>query len=175
MSHNFHRRYGPVANANTPVAKAWEIAQAIPAIREDYEGQAKIYHWSPQHALYDLTPHWAYWFARHVITDHWPAGESLIQQDQQVLGWYNAYKNNCQAVGILNHSVQEDPDFIIDDNGQIVGWKEGRKPLKKGKVTSLIAPEEDLDAIADRIAERMAAFRREKQMRVNSHEDNDEG
>lgn len=161
MSNNFYRRYGLVVNSHVPVAKAWEICLQIPMIKEDYLGQMAV--WGLPYE-YALTPHWAYWFARHVIMDHWPAAESLIEQDLHVLSLYNVYKSVCRSVCVLGKSTEEDQNFIVDDNGQIVGWKEGRKPVKR-------VAQSRLDDVADRISQRMSAFRKKKLLQG---EDNDE-
>jgi hypothetical protein len=75
MNHNYHRRYGQNAYANIPLDDAWKLCQQVPAIREDYDSQASVFNWPEAYRQFVVSPHWAYWFARHVICDHWPAAE----------------------------------------------------------------------------------------------------
>jgi hypothetical protein len=43
INHNYHRRYGRIADANTTLDEAWELCRRVPAIREYYEGQAELF------------------------------------------------------------------------------------------------------------------------------------
>jgi hypothetical protein len=80
MNHNYHRRYGLVANANISLDEAWELCQQIPAIRKDYAGQAELYQWPEALPSVRSRPHWAYWFTRYLICAHWPGAEDFTLQ-----------------------------------------------------------------------------------------------
>jgi hypothetical protein len=80
MNHSYHGRYGRHADANIPIDEAWKLCQQTPAIREDYDGQADLYQWPEPYRQFAIGPHWAYWFARHVICDHWPGAEDFTLQ-----------------------------------------------------------------------------------------------
>ncbi len=157
-------------DSNMSIDDAWAMAQADPSIGDEYERQAAMYKWS---AKFELSPHWAYWFARNVIEDHWPVAESFIQQDNKAWEAYSAYKNTCTQCGILNHSVNGNDDFHVTESGQITGWKEGKKPVKEEKQ---MMKEKELDDIADRIAEQVAVFKKRKKVAptIDLSEDDDE-
>jgi hypothetical protein len=138
MEHNYHRLYGRIANANTSIAEAWEISNSGP-IREDYEWQAKFFNW--QDKILQQGPHWAYWFARHVICDHWPVAEQLIKQDAYTLQLYNNYVGCCRLLRILGKSV-------------------GDEPLPKRPTIA------KLNDLADKIAEEVEIFRKKRKLQT---------
>jgi hypothetical protein len=90
LNHNYHRRYGQIADANIHI-DAWKLSQQVPTIREDYEGQADLYQWPEAYRQFSVSPHWAYWFARHVICDHWPGAEHFTLQAVERFTWPEAH------------------------------------------------------------------------------------
>ncbi len=125
------------------------------------------------------TPYWAYWFARHVVCDRWPAGEELIGADTRVQGWYQGYLDNLAALDILGATTREETDFQQDAQGRLVAR---RKPQKlpdppraaPSKATEpgvrpapfwarpVAPPEVDAEAVSDRIAKQKAERQRQQ-------------
>jgi hypothetical protein len=163
MNHSYRRRYtvlGIHADANTSIEAAWALANATPILREDFQAQAVVYGWIEPYNRFEVSPHWAYWFARQVIMDHWPPAEDLIRQDQGVWHNYQRYVGALKACGIVGCSTREHQEVVVDVHGQLVEWK-GKK--QSAEVVS-----------ADRVAERVAAFRRNRKKQALLQEDNDE-
>jgi hypothetical protein len=173
---NYHRNYGRIANGKTTVEAAWQLCLTRPEIREDFDGQTKIYGWGD--VKFDhYSPFWAYWFARNVVTDEWLPGEDVILKDEKVWKTYCQYIESMRACGCVGHTLREDPDFVVDECGVIKGWKPGRGPVlgegKRAKRTTLAERfgTTDAGAIADRIAQQMKDFKTQKKLRDASQED----
>lgn len=172
---NHHRRYGRLANSRTPIDVAWQICLDHPEIREDFRGQAKIYGWDHK---FQQSPFWAYWFARNVVTDEWIPGEDLILQDDDIWKTYVTYTESLKVCDILGWTLRTDPDHLTDDFGTIRGFKPGRRPiaLPSRVARPSPAPErfgttEDAGDLADQIAARMEAFRKQRKLLDDSDED----
>lgn len=175
---NHYRNYGRIADGKTPIDVAWSLCEKHPEIREDFEGQAKTYKWENVRFAPD-SPFWAYWFARNVVKDEWLPGEDLILLDQSVWKTYVQYTENLKACECLGHTLREDPDFVVDEWGVIQGWKPGRGPVTGGgrmaKRKTLVERfgTTDAAAVADRIAQQMEDFKKQRKLR-NAEDDSDE-
>lgn len=175
---NHYRNYGRIADGKTPLDDAWKLCKAHPEIKEDFEGQMKIYQWDNVRFAPD-DPFWAYWFARHVVKDEWIPGEDLILTNDAVWKAYVQYTEHMRAFGCLGHTLREHPDFVVDEWGIIQGWKYDRGPVLSGgrmaKRKTLVERfgTDDADVIADRIAVEMDDFRKQRKLR-NAEGDIDE-
>lgn len=89
---------------------------------------------------------WAYWFAKFIINDYWPAGELLICQNQELASAYRVMVSFEITAGILGHSL------------------DGIKPVDQDIVTPR---KKSLDDVADMIDQEMQQFRRQAKIRVN--------
>lgn len=91
-----------------------------------------------------LDPDWAYWFAKFIINDHWPAGELLICQDSELALTYRVMINFEMTAGILGHSKD--------------GIKEALYTVKKKKI--------DINDVADFVDAEMQQFRKQAKIRI---------
>ncbi len=175
---NHYRNYGRIADGKTPIDVAWTLCEKHPEIREDFEGQVKTYKWENARFEPD-NPFWAYWFARNVVKDEWLPGEDLILTDNAIWKTYVQYTENMRACGCLGHTLREDPDFVVDQWGIIQGWRPGRGPVTDGgKMGQRKAPVErfgtNAAAVADRIAQQMEDFKKQRKLRGAAEDNSDE-
>lgn len=105
------------------------------------------------------SPFWGYWFARHVIGDHWPAAEDFIRSDKQVGEWYNHYTFLLRSSFILGHSTGEDIHSrrLAEDRKRI---KE-KALLKQKRATQ---SKLDVEELADRLADEVSVFKKTRKM-----------
>lgn len=127
-------------NSNTSIDEAWAIAQSH---KDAFDAHIKYYAIDAEWAV---SPYWAYWFARHVIMDHWPVAESLIATDEYVQSAYRGYVSVLKNIRIIGYSIAEKVkvDYGVLNQRQI--------PLKI----------EDIEEHADRIAATVQSIKRGK-------------
>lgn len=153
---------------NPKIADAWRNCEQTPTLATKFATQATIFHWSYR---FEISPFWAYWFARQVLMDSWPAGEELINQDLRVKRLYRDYTTQLRQLGIFGATRSDDDIYELAPNGQIVGYKIGRQPLRQTlqQWAAVDDVSETPAAIADRIAANMAQHRKQRQL----HHDDD--
>lgn len=166
------RNYGRIANGKISVADAWELYSKHQEICKDFERRTKCdgTQYSPDH------PFWAYWFAKNVIQDEWLPGEDVIIKDANVWKKYVQYTENLKALDMLGWTLQENRDFVTDFYGIIKGWKPGRGPVTGSKMAKRTTLTErfgvgDAAAAADRIAEMVQDFKKQRKLKNASQED----
>lgn len=158
------RKLYNIANANTTLEEAWDLCQSVPEIKQKFDKHAELFTW-PDNPIFGINPYWAYWFSRHIICDHWPPAEELINQDDEVAKAYRSQVETYKVCKILNYSVDGDPTYILDDNGQIIRRRH-ELPAKPVKKTRRQFDDTDMD----RIVERVEVFRKQRQQRIEEDE-----
>lgn len=153
-----------IANTIT-VDAAKSLVIADERMMGDYVAYASRMGWP----LDTSTVHWMYWFTRYILTDWWPAAESSLQQDRYVWAIYSDYKTLCDSVGIIDHTVRVDDRFDVDENNQIVAWKDGYGP----KVTYR-QQRQHADDIIERIANDVAVFKKNKKLQSLAGDDDED-
>lgn len=89
--------------ANTTVEEADAIyneGEHAAALQEAFKAQTTHFSWPSDR------PYWAYWFARHVIGDHWPPGEDIIRESPSAWKEYEAIVGLYERLKIKNHTVE---------------------------------------------------------------------
>jgi|CXWL01.1.fsa_nt_gi hypothetical protein len=97
--------------ANTTVAEAdtlYNEGEYSVVLQEAFLAQASQWSWPTDR------PYWAYWFARHVIGDHWPPGESIIKESPSAWKEYEAIVGLYERLKIKNHTIEAETYGPLD-------------------------------------------------------------
>lgn len=85
------------------VDEAYQCMLDSPELVRKYEQKCYAHNW-PEKQL-RKGPQWAAWFARAVLTDHWPPAEGLIAADHDTDESYNQYVELMRSIGMIDHTL----------------------------------------------------------------------
>lgn len=135
------------------IRSAEEIFNLSQSLRQMYDNYLVEYNRNNSKAL------WLYWFARNVIHDHWPDAEDIISSDLIIGSDYQSYLNVLKQFSILGKSSYNDDDFIVNNDGVIVGLHEQTVLCKSAADKSEKMTIQKVEEIADNIAAEMAMYK----------------